>query len=60
MIRRIYRNCTKEAYLESQDVRQDLEAEKVPKISAQTVTDHIRGFAHVHGVINWVTLHKTV
>ena len=26
-----YRNCTKEAYLESQDVRQDLEVEKVPK-----------------------------
>ena len=26
-----YRNCTKEAYLESQDIRQDLEVEKVPK-----------------------------
>ena len=26
-----YRNCTKEAYLESQDVRQDLEGEKIPK-----------------------------
>ena len=24
-----YRNCTKEAYLESQDVRQDLEAERI-------------------------------
>ena len=24
-----YRNCTKEAYLESQDVRQDLEAERM-------------------------------
>ena len=26
-----YRNCTKEAYLESQDVRQDLEAERMPE-----------------------------
>ena len=26
-----YRNCTKEAYLESQDVRQDLEGEKEPR-----------------------------
>ena len=51
-----YRNCTKEAYRESQDVRQRaLLWEGIPGAPVQIVTFLIQAYVLVHGVINWVT-----
>ena len=50
-----YRNCTKEAYRESQDVSRALLWEEIPGADAQIVTFLIQAYVLVHGVINWVT-----
>ena len=50
-----YRNCTKEAYRKSQDVRQSPASERGPEDSAQTVISLTRECALVHGVINLAT-----
>ena len=53
-----YRNCTKEAYLESQDVRLDQKGGGHHKGSVQTVMFLTWEFALVHGVTNLVILLK--
>ena len=48
-----YRNCTKEAYRESQDVRQSPAKGRGSGASAQIVTSLTQVYVLVHGVIDW-------
>ena len=57
--RHYHRNCTKEAYLESQDLRQDHREEEVTRGSVHTVIFHTQEFALVYGVISQDILHRT-
>ena len=50
-----YRNCTKEAYRESQDVRQSPVVGRDSGAPVQIVTFLIQAYVLVHGVINGVT-----
>ena len=50
-----YRNCTKEAYRESQDVRQSSAKGRVLGASAQIVISLTQVYVLVHGVIDQVT-----
>ena len=49
-----YRNCTKEAYREAQDVRQSPFVGRDSGADVQIVTFLIQAYVLVHGVINWV------